>query len=155
VQLTDLHVIWFIAGVVLMVLELIVPGGIVFFLGMGAMFIALLIFTGVIDGWMQALTAWFVVSLLFIFGLRNFAQKIIPAHVERGNTDEDADAYDQTAVVVERIPANGEGRINYKGTTWQAKNYKEDADLEPGTVVRLIFRDNILWLVEAREREEG
>jgi inner membrane protein len=155
VQLSDPHVIWFIAGAVLMALELVVPGGIVFFLGMGAMFTALLLFTGVLEGWVQALTVWFAASLLFVFGLRGFAQRIIPAQVDKGNTDEDVAAYDQTAVVVERIPATGEGRINYKGTTWRAKNYKEDVDLEPGTLVRLIFRDNILWLVEARDGEEG
>jgi inner membrane protein len=155
VQLTDLHVIWLIVGVALMALELVVPGGIVFFLGLGAMVVALFVFTGVIDGWMQALTAWFVVSLVFVLGLRNFAQKIIPAEVGRGNTDEDLAAYGQTAVVVERIPANGEGRIDWQGSTWQARNYREDADIEAGTVVRLIFRDNILWLVEARDNEEG
>jgi inner membrane protein len=154
VQLSDLPVIWLIAGAALMALELVVPGGIVFFLGMGAMFTALLLFAGFIEGWIQALTAWFVASLVFVFGLRGFAQRIIPAHVERGNTDEDQAAYDQTAVVVERIPATGEGRITFKGTTWLAKNHRADVDLEPGTLVRLVFRDNILWLVEAREGEK-
>jgi membrane protein implicated in regulation of membrane protease activity len=154
-QATNLHVVWFIAGIVLMVLELVVPGGIVFFIGLGAVAIAALLFFGVLEGWMQAMTGWFVVSLFLIFALRGFAQRVIPAEVARGSTDEDLDAYDQIAVVAVRIPAEGEGRINFKGTTWKARNYRQDVDLEPGTRVRIIYRDNISWMVEMQETEEA
>jgi membrane-bound ClpP family serine protease len=45
---------WLIGGAVLMLLELVVPGGIVFFLGLGAMLVALFVQLGLLDGWMQA-----------------------------------------------------------------------------------------------------
>ncbi len=145
----ELFTLWFIGGVLLMLLEFIIPGGIIFFLGLGATGVALLLYTGVIEGWLQAFTAWFIGSLALLFGLRGLVQKLLPAHIERGKTDEDLDAYDQRAQVVEPIPAGGQGRIEFRGSTWKAKNYHEDQSLEPGTPVRIVFRDNLVWTVEA------
>lgn len=152
---SEIFLIWFIGGVVLMVLEFVLPGGIVFFLGLGATLVALLLHLGLIDGWLQAFTTWFIGSLALLFGLRGLVQKIIPAEVERGKTDEDLDAYNQTAKVCERIPAQGEGRIDFRGSTWVARNYHNDQDLEPGTKVRIIFRDNLAWMVEAVEGQQN
>lgn len=149
--ITELFWIWFIGGVVLMLLEFVLPGGIVFFLGLGATLVALFLHLGLIDGWMQAFTTWFIGSLALLFGLRGVVQKIIPAEVEKGGTDEDLDAYNKLARVCVCIPAQGEGRIDFRGSTWAARNYHGDRDLEPGTEVRIIFRDNLAWVVEAVE----
>lgn len=151
----ELFTLWLIGGVVLMLLEFLLPGGIVFFLGLGATVVSLLLFTGLIEGWLQAFTAWFVGSLLLLFGLRGLVQKLIPAEVERGKTDEDLDAYNQTAEVFERIPAKGEGRINFRGSTWVARSCHDDRDLERGTQVRIVFRDNVVWMVEGLDPSES
>jgi inner membrane protein len=149
----DLFTLWFIAGAVLMLLEFIVPGGIVIFLGIGAILVSFLLYTGVIDGWLQAFTVWFIGSLALVFGLRGLVQKVIPAQRERGKTDEDLDAYNQQAVVSERIPAQGEGRINFRGSTWSARGHQPDRDIEAGTRVRIVLRENLVWLVEPLEDE--
>lgn len=151
----ELFTLWFIGGVVLMLLEFLLPGGIVFFLGLGATLVSLLLYTGLIEGWIQAFTAWFVGSLLLLFGLRGVVQKMLPAQVERGKTNEDLDAYNQIAEVVETIPAGGQGRIIFRGSTWDAKNYHDNRDLEPGAPVRIVFRDNLLWTVEAIDPPES
>lgn len=144
----DLSLLWFIGGVALMLLEFIVPGGIVFFLGLGATLVSVLLYAGLIDGWLQAFTTWFIGSLALLFGLRGVVQKIVPAEVEKGKTDEDLDAYNQAAVVAETIPANGQGRIEFRGSTWVARNYHADQPVEKGNRVRLVFRDNLVWVVE-------
>lgn len=150
----DLATIWFIAGALLMAAELLLPGGVVFFLGLGAAFVSLLLYAGILDGWLQAFTAWFIGSLVLIFGLRGIVQKLVPAVVERGRTDEDLDAYNQHAHVSERIPAGGEGRIDFRGSTWSAKAYGADKDIEAGTEVRIVFRDNLVWIVEPIDANE-
>jgi membrane protein implicated in regulation of membrane protease activity len=147
----DIFTVWLTGGLVLMLLEFVVPGGIAFFLGLGAVLVALLLQLGLIDGWLQALTTWFIGSLALLFGLRGVVQKIVPAEVERGRSDEDIDAYNQVVEVCERIPARGEGRVVFRGSTWVARNYHADRDLELGSRVRIIFRDNLVWLVEACE----
>jgi membrane protein implicated in regulation of membrane protease activity len=142
---------WLIGGAVLMLLELVVPGGIAFFLGLGAVLVALFLQLGLLDGWMQAFTTWFIGSLALLLGLRGLVHKIFPAEVEKGKTDEDLDAYNQVVEVCERIPAQGQGRIDFRGSTWIARNYHADRDLEKGSKVRIVFRDNLAWLVEAIE----
>lgn len=144
----DLFTLWLIAGVVLMLLELVVPGGIVVFLGLSATLVSLLLYTGVIDGWIAAFTVWFVGSLVLFFSLRGLVNKLLPAHVERTKTDEDLDAYNEIAVVNQRIPVNGEGRINFRGSTWSARTHQAQHAIEVGTQVRVVLRDNLVWLVE-------
>lgn len=151
---SEIFMTWFIGGVVLMLLEFIVPGGIVFFLGLGAMLVAALLHFGLIEGWVEAFTIWFVGSLALVFGLRGVVQKIIPARVDKANTDEDLDAYNQPAEVCEPVPAGGEGRILFRGSTWPARNVHADRGLEPGTPVRIVFRDNLVWVVEPVEQSD-
>lgn len=149
----EISTLWFIGGVVLMLLEFVLPGGIVFFLGLGATLVSVLLYAGLIDGWLQAFTTWFIGSLALLFGLRGVVQKIVPAQVERGKTDEDLDAYNHIVEVCERIPARGEGRVNFRGSTWAARSYHGDQDLEAGTRVRIVFRENLVWMVERVEDE--
>lgn len=151
----DLFLIWFIGGVVLMVLELLLPGGIVFFLGLGATVVSLLLYTGLIDGWLQAFTAWFIGSMVLLFGMRGVVQKLVPAQSERGKTDEDLDAYNHLAEVHQRIPVGGEGRIAFRGSQWAARNYHPDQPLEAGSTVRIVMRDNLTWVVEATDAGEA
>lgn len=144
----DLFTLWFIAGVALMLLELVVPGGIVVFLGMSAVLVSLLLYTGIIDGWLSAFTVWFIGSLALFFSLRGLVNKLLPAHIERGKTDEDLDAYNEIAVVSQPIPAQGEGRINFRGSTWSARAHQAQQAIDVGTQVRVVLRDNLVWLVE-------
>lgn len=154
-QDSDVFMIWLIGGIVLMILEFLLPGGIVFFLGLGATLVSLLLYFDVIDGWLQAFTAWFIGSTALLFGLRGLVQRIVPAQVEQSRTDEDLDAYSHPAKVTQRIPAGGEGRIDFRGSEWQARNHHDDQDLEAGARVRVVFRDNLTWVVEAFDDRPG
>ncbi len=143
--------IWLVGGIVLMLLELFLPGGVAFFLGLGATSVALLLFLGLIDSPRQAFTAWFIGSLALLFGLRGAVQWFRLSTVEKSSTNEDMDAYNRIVEVAETIPKEGEGRIYFRGTTWQARNYHGDQDLPRESRVRLIFRENLVWVVEGAE----
>ena len=58
---------------------------------------------------------------------------------------EDADAFGSIAVVVEKLQANGV-RIHFRGTSWPAQLIRGDAEV--GAKVRIIDRDNLIWIVE-------
>lgn len=145
----EIETIWLIGGLTLILLELLLPGGIVFFLGLAALIVSALLYAGLIGGWIQAFTVWFIASLTLLFALRGIVQKIIPAQIERAKTNQDLDAYGDIVEVRECIPVGGEGRIRFRDSTWRARNYRDDQDLEAGTKVRLIFRENLVWIVEA------
>jgi membrane protein implicated in regulation of membrane protease activity len=145
--------IWLVGGVALMLAELLLPGGIVGFLGLGATLVATLLFFGVIHGPAQAFAVWFIGSVALLFGLRGFVPRFLGSSVERTSTNEDLDAYDQVVEVAEAIPAEGEGRVHFRGTTWKARSHGADRELSKGGKVRLIARENLIWVVEASEED--
>jgi len=143
--------IWLVGGVALMLAELALPGGVVGFMGLGASVVALLLFLGAIHGPAQAFAAWFIGSVALLFGLRGFTQRFLGATVSRTSTNEDLDAYDQVVEVAETIPADGEGRVHFRGTTWKARSHGVDRVLPKGSKARLIARENLVWVVEAAD----
>ena len=140
---------WIIAGVALLVFELVVPGLVLVFLGAGALAVALLIWLGLIQTWVAAMTTWFIASLLFLVGLRSFFQRLLPGDTEQQSTDEDLDSFDALVEVIEPIAPNKEGRIRHRGTTWRALCY--DGDLEVGMTARIVYREDQVWIVEPVE----
>ena len=137
---------WIVAGAVLIVLELIVPGMVLVFLGAGALLVALFVWLGLIQTWMAAITTWFIASLVLLLVLRSFFQRFMSGDVERQSTNEDFAAYGEVVDVVEAIGPDKEGRIRYRGTTWQAICY--DHTLDAGTKAHIVCRDNLIWIVE-------
>jgi membrane protein implicated in regulation of membrane protease activity len=138
--------IWIVLGAALIVLELIVPGAVLVFLGTGAMLVAFLIWLGLIQTWVASVTTWFIVSLVLLLVLRSFFQRFISGDTERQSTDEDLDAYGEVVDVVEAIGPDKEGRIRYRGTTWQATCY--DHTLEAGSKAQIVYRESLVWIVE-------
>ena len=145
---SEIAIYWLIGGILLILAEFFVPGGIALFVGLSAVLVGALAWLGVVDGWLPMLFTWFAVSLAMVFGLRGVTQRLVRARVDQGQTDEDLDAYNQVVRVHETIPARGEGRIAFRGTTWVARNVHGDRDLEAGTRVRIVFRENLAWMVE-------
>jgi membrane protein implicated in regulation of membrane protease activity len=137
---------WLASGIVLIVLELVVPGAILMFLGGGALVVALLLRIGVLDHWMGAFTTWFVVSLALIIVFRSMVQRFSGGKSDRESTDEDLDAAGTVVTVTETIRPGGQGRIRYRGTTWPAICH--DRVLEIDAKARLIRRENLAWVVE-------
>ncbi len=139
--------IWAVIGVVLMLAELIVPGGIVILLGAAAVIVAGLLTLGIAEGVVQSLTCWFITSMVLILSFRHVTQKLVGGDSHVGNTDEELDLYNKTAEVKEAIgPGHSKGRIHFQGTDWTAKG--DGREIPVGTQVRVICRDNIDFVVE-------
>ena len=65
---------------------------------------------------------------------------------ETQSTDEDFDAFGEVVTVVEAVGPHQEGRIEYRGTSWQAACY--DHTLEAGAKAQIVCRVNLIWIVE-------
>ena len=111
---------WIIAGVVLLLVELVVPGMVLGFLGASALLVAGLVWMGWTDTWVASLTAWFVISLVLLVTLRGLFQKLVGGEVDRQTLDDESDAYGEIVEVVETITPEKQGRIRYRGSTWLA-----------------------------------
>jgi len=146
-ELADPIVMWGSVGLLLMLAELIIPGGIVILLGGACLVVALALAVGLVSGIAQSLTLWFIVSIVFLLGFRQVTQKIVGGDSHVGNTDEELDIYNQIALVKETIgPAQHPGRIEFQGTEWSALG--DGSEITVGTQVRIICRENIGLIVE-------
>jgi membrane protein implicated in regulation of membrane protease activity len=130
---------WFLAGIVFLALELLLPGLIVFFFGLGAWSTALVLYLLPMSLANQ-LMVFLVSSLLFLVLLRSFVKKIF-----LGRTLE-VDAMDQggllqgTGEVIEDILPPAYGKVKYGGSFWQAR---ADQPLSRGTTVRILEKNNL------------
>ncbi len=116
------------------------------FLGAGALLVALLVWLGLVQTWVASITTWFIASLVLLLVLRGFLQRFISGDAETQSTDEEFDIYGKVVDVVEAIGPDKEGRIRYRGTTWQAACY--DNTLEAGTKAQIVCRENLIWVVQ-------
>ncbi|NQZ06356.1 MAG: NfeD family protein [Algicola sp.] len=139
--------IWVLVGVILMAAELFIPGGIVIFLGGACLIVAGALQLGFINGWVVAMTLWFILSIILLLSFRNVTQKLVGGDVSKANTEEDMEIYGKTAKVTETIgPGEKTGRIEFQDSSWMA--LADGSVIEPGETVTIICHDNISMVVE-------
>jgi inner membrane protein len=137
-----------IAGILLIGTELFLPGLVVCFLGAAAIIVAGLRWIGLIPGLTESLTVWFITSIVLLLGLRHFVLRWIPSDSTYELTDEDVSAVGSIVEVVQTVSdSNQQGRIRYAGTTWPAVT--RQGTLLPGQKAKLLYRDNLVWVVES------
>ncbi|MCP4135344.1 MAG: NfeD family protein [bacterium] len=143
---------WIIGGIILMVLELAVPGLIIVFFGAGAVVVGILNWLGLVTGVAESFLAWIVISSVFILLFRKLALKFFPPESSYQLVEEDVDSIGTIVTVVTAIDEKTtEGRIMYNGTSWQAVS--NSGTIEAGQKARLLYRDNISWVVELYTEE--
>lgn len=139
--------IWLCLGILLMLSELVIPGGIVILLGAACLIVASALGVGIIEGITQSLTLWFISSMVLLLSFRHITQQLIGGDAHVDNTDEEMDLYNQIAIVKNTIgPGQKTGRINCLGSDWTALG--DGSEIAAGKKVRVICRDNIALVVE-------
>ncbi|MEX0720954.1 MAG: NfeD family protein [Balneolaceae bacterium] len=134
-------------GVILMVLEALLPGGIAFLLGFSGLAVGVLRFFGLLEDPFTATFTWLFTSTALTILIRPFVKKYFPGETSFKYADEDYEAMDQIVEVIE--PVNDEdnsGRIRFQGISWQARTL--EGEIPAGVQVRIKYRDNTTWIVE-------
>ena len=144
---------WLIIGALFMLSELIIPGGIVFFLGAACVIVATAVYIGLVTTWMSALTLFFVSSLVLIIALRALVGRFVEGDSTVANTEEILDEVDELVEVTEAIgPADKAGAVKFHGTIWRALG--EGEEIPAGSTARIVARENISLLVTAADPME-
>lgn len=138
---------WLGLGVALVLAEMLLPGLVSVFVGMGALTVAALLHYHYIDSIAVQFIAWFLSSIVYIFSLRVLAMKYYPTDTFKHTIDDDLSVVGTVVDVVETIPSGGMGRIAHSDSTWKAIS-GENEDIQAGEKVKVVGRDNITWLVE-------
>ena len=111
--------LWILLGFLLLLAELITPGGFyILFFGLGA------IAVGLLAAFESAGPTWFqfvLFSIISVLSLLFFRKKLL--ELTRGPSTDRVDTYiGETAVALEDISVNGIGKTEMRGTPWNTRN---------------------------------
>lgn len=141
------ELIWFLIGLVLLILEFALPGLIIFFFGVGACIVALICLITDI-GLNTQLVIFIGSSVLSLLCLRKWLKGIFLGHtVSKQDLKQNLEEFmGQKAVVKEKITPKAGGKVEFHGTNWVAE---ADEEIAEGTVVEIIGKENITLKVKA------
>jgi membrane protein implicated in regulation of membrane protease activity len=133
------EIIWFVIGVVLVLLELALPGVIVVFFGLGAGVTSLLLWLGLITSLDAQLMVFSVASLVLLFALRRWVKNRFTGYVPdaasgASNLDDFAGG---TATAVDDLVPGRVGPVEFRGSRWSAIADTPIARGETGRITKL------------------
>lgn len=137
---------WLVAGAVMVLLELVIPGVFIFFFGLAALL------TGGLCWLFPALS--FPIQLLIfvflgsasIFGCRRWIPRSFRGKIIASEQDVDSDdVAGSPAFTLEPITPNSPGKVEFRGTLWTAVSERE---IPAGARVKVKCRKNLVLEVE-------
>lgn len=145
--------LWFLAGLVLFLIELASPGILLVFFAAGAWIVALCLWLGIFDSFNAALAVFLITSVGLLLILRKRVKLIF-----RGTSASTVDpetALDEfagrTATVVEEIDRHkNSGSVDYRGARWRAR---ADTPISAGSTVQIVTRDNLTLIVKPLQED--
>jgi len=140
------ELIWFVIGFILFVLELVMPGFVIFFFGIGAWVTSLmcLIFEPGINLQVFVFILFSVIALITLrksLAKKFFASKDVPG------MDMDDDFTGNTALALNSFGPGETGRVEYRGSSWQASS---TSAIKKGQEVVIKSKKNIKLIVEPK-----
>ena len=140
--------LWFLLGLGVMALELVLPGFVIIFFGIGAWVTALVVWLGLASSFNAQLLVFLAGSLASLFALRRWLQGTLQGHVSEKELSESEldDFVGHKAKVTAAIsPDTTEGRVEFRGTDWTATS---KAPIAANTTVRIVWKKNLTLGVE-------
>lgn len=139
--------VWFLLGLAFVLSELMVPGVVLLFFGIGAWLAAALLWLGVIDSLAAALAVFTMTSVLSLLLLRKYVVRTFRGRKSgEGLENEQQEFIGKLATVqVEIDPKKEGGKIEFRGVQWTATASEV---IEKGSSVRIIGRENLTVRVE-------
>ena len=139
---------WFLLGLVLFLLELVLPGFFIFFFGLGAWITAAVCLIGEPSTNLQMLI-FAITSVLSLVLLRKaIHKKFFDGKGELSEKIEDEFTGREALVIGDFDPENT-GKVEFKGTTWKAES---NSPLKAGQAVIIIKKDSFKLIVEPKNK---
>ena len=140
------ELIWFFVGLVLLFVELVVPGLIVAFFAFGAWVVAAVHLCKPLTV-NQQLALFIASSVLSLALARSWLKGLFTGYVSsRSDGSMDLGEFiGQRAKVTQKITAKMPGRVEFHGSTWQAE---ADGEIAEGSMVEVVAKDNLTLKVK-------
>ncbi|MGE4519012.1 MAG: NfeD family protein [Desulfobacteraceae bacterium] len=144
------EVLWFIAGLVMLVAELASPGFIIIFFGFGAWGVALICLA--VDISLDAqLSVFLALSLILLFLLRKKLSSVFTGTRQDVSDGETEDIIGEKAVASTDISPVSGGKVAFRGADWAADS---EFEIKQGEVVVITGRKSIRLIVKPFNKEE-
>jgi len=137
---------WIIGGAILLLLEVVIPGAVLGFIGAAALITGCLIHFNFIGGLLPIMMTFFVTSMVLIVTLRSTLLKFFPDNSVVQNTDEQQDVVGGIVDIIEDVTPYKRGRIKYLNTSWEAQS---DVQLLTGEQAIIAGRDGNCLIVKS------
>ena len=134
------EVIWFVAGLVMILLEFVQPGLVIIFFGVGAWVVSLLAFLGILEALTSQILVFGVVSVGLLLALRRWVKDKFYGHVgAKQDLTQNLDEFTGKSVTVlqDIFPGKSGGKVEFKGATWSAVSEQEIKKGEMASIVEL------------------
>lgn len=143
--LSNPGLLWFLAGLALLIAELFTPSLILMFFGIGAWIVTIVyLILGI--GMPVQLFVFGASSLLLIILLRKKLKTVflgdVSSRQKKGNSPEDS--YGNEVLVTTRIDPGKPGKVEYKGALWDAES---DEAIEANVRVKIVDRNSLRFKV--------
>ncbi len=138
--------IWAIIGVVLLIMELFVPGLVIFFFGVGALLVAVICLVADIHINAQLLI-FLITSVVFLLGLRNRLKGVFSGFSKsRPSMSQNPPEFlGEKVTVLQAITPMQPGIVEMHGTNWKAR---AEVAIPAGAVVEIIGSENLTLVVK-------
>lgn len=141
-------VLWFLAGLVLVLLEFTAPGLVLIFFGLGAWVASLTAWLGWTPALAGQLGVFALASTLFLVGLRRSCRGWFAGLSSAGDAQATEEEFlDKEARVLSAIGPGQPGKVEFKGASWTARG---EASLQPGDTAIIVGRDGLQLRVRPR-----
>ena len=138
---------WFMIGLGLFLLELVIPGFFIFFFGLGAWVTALVCLIGN-PGINVQIIIFAITSVLSLLGLRRIIQKkFFYSKVDKSGEVED-EFTGKEALAATDFGGQLTGKVEFKGTMWNAESLSE---IKTGQRVIILKKDSFKLFVEPKK----
>jgi inner membrane protein len=138
---------WFILGLGLFLLELVIPGFFIFFFGLGAWVTALVcLITS--PGTNLQIVIFALSSTLLLIALRRIIKKKFLNSKSTQSDDVEDEFTGKEAIAKIDFGGMKHGKVEFKGTTWTAES---DSDIKEGQRVIIIEKDSFKLIVEPKK----
>ena len=141
------ELLWFLIGLILIILEFGIPGVITVFFGIGAWLVALLCLLFNIPLNLQ-IVIFIIGSIIPLILLRKWFKQLLDGRSIVGPVDLDEleEYLGKKVVVTEEITPDRRGRVEFRGSTWKAEAYE---NLAVGKTVEIVDKNNITLIVKS------
>ncbi len=137
-----------IIGLILMAIELIVPGGLCFCFGLSSIIVACLYQTGYETSYFNLAFIWCVSSFIMSVISFIFMNKFLSGESVSECVDEDDNIIGSEAIADSEITSES-GRVHFRGTSWQAISLEKK--FQKGDKVTIIAKEDLTFIVEESE----